>query len=153
MQRKAIVMNVRTSGLLKGVKPCVIFLKNNIGKIYNEGQSDFILTIKNNRYLNFQKLSFFLHRLKPKEDFTLDLNNFKEYSFVKHMYHNTLCIYDYKKRFIEIHYHKGIEDTFPTEDNMSRIIKILEEKGIKEINLDKGFDEDEESNTEGKGSN
>ena len=43
--------------------------------------------------------------------------------------------------------------TFPTEDNMSRIIKILEEKGIKEINLDKGFDADEESNTEGKGSN
>lgn len=153
MQRRRIVMDLRTSGLLKGVKPCVIYLKNNLGKIYNEGQADFVLTIKNNRFLNFQKLSFFLHRLKPKDDFTLDLNNFKEYSFFQHMYYNTLCIYDNHKRFIEIHYNKGVSDTYPTEDNMSRIIKILEEKGIKEIKLDEGTDDDEEFDTEGKGSN
>ena len=37
---------------------------------------------------------------------------------------------------MEVCYNKGIPDTAPTEININRIIKVLEEKGIKQINLD-----------------
>ncbi len=149
MQRRRIIMELRNSGKLKGVKPCMIYLKNNMGKIYNEGHADFVMSIKDNT-LYFQKLSSFLRQLKPKEDFSLDLRRFKEYAFFQHSFYNVLCLYDKDKRYIEINYNKGIADTFPTEDNVNRIIKVLEEKGIREIDLEKDVISDEESNAKGK---
>ncbi len=152
MQRREIIMNLRANGKLKGVKPCMIFLKNNLGKIYNEGQADFVMSIKGD-ILYFQKITFFLKRLKPADDFTLNLNIIKEYAFFKKSFSNTLCLYDKDKRFIEINYNKGIPDTFPTEDNINRIIKILEQKGIKEIYKEEDENLNEESDTAGEKSN
>lgn len=152
MQRRRIIMELRNTGKLKGVKPCVIYLKRNMGNIYREGQADFVMT-KNKNVLHFQKLSLFLRKLRPKEDFTIDLRIIKEYAFITKPFNNTLCLYDRNNRYIEIHYNKGISDTFTTEDNISRIIKELEEMGIKEINIEKDVMGDEEPDTEGKGSN
>ena len=152
MQHRAIIMELRNTGKLKGVKPCVVYLKRNMGNIYREGQADFVMTINKNM-LNFQKLSFFLKKLKPNDDFSIDLRIIKEYTFVSRTFNNTLCLYDSNKRFIEIHYNKGIADTYITEDNVSRIIKVLEEMGIKEINIEKDVMGYEKPDTEGKGSN
>lgn len=151
MNRKQIIMDLRANGKLKGVKPCMVFLKNNLGQIYTEGQADFVMSIKGDT-LYFQKITLFLKRLKPKDDFSVNLNNFKEYAFFQKALSNTLCLYDDKKRFLEINYNKGIPDTYMTEDNISRIIKIIEEKGIKEIyNEEENIDE--KLDTKGEGTN
>lgn len=152
MQRKEIIMNIRSSGQLKGLKPCFVFLRQNIGKIYTGTQADFIMSLKNNT-LYFQKLSFLFRKLKPKDDFELNIKMFKEYAILKRTLENILCLYDHKKNFIEIHYHKGIADTYITEDNIARICKVLDDAGIKEIYKEEIEDTNEESNTEGKGTN
>ena len=152
MQRKEIIMNVRSSGYLKGLKPCYVFLRQNIGKIYNGTQADFIMSLKN-KVLYFQKISFFFKKLKPKDDFELNITKFKEYAIFEKTFENILCLYDRNNNFIEIHYHKGIPDTYITEDNISRMCKLFDEAGIKQIYKDEEVDVDEESDTEGKGSN
>lgn len=152
MRQKEILMNVRSSGHLKGLKPCYIFLKQNIGKIYNGTQSDFIMSLKG-KTLYFQKITLFFKKLKPKEDFELNLAMFKEYALFRRTISNVLCLYDKNKNFIEIHYHKGVPDTFITEDNIARICKVLDELGIKEIYKEAEDNANEESNTEGKGTN
>jgi len=152
MQRRRIIMELRNTGKLKGVKPCIVYLKRNMGKIYNEGQADFVMSM-NKTMLHFQKLSLFLRRLQPKEDFSIDLRIMEAYAFTVRSFNNTLTLFDRNKRFIEIHYHKGIADTFTTEDNIDRIIKVLEEMGIKQINFEKDVMGNEEPDTEGKGSN
>ena len=140
MQRREIIMALRNEGKLKGLKPCYIYLKQNLGKIYNDGQSDFVMSLKGD-ILYFQKLTIILHRLKPKYDFELNLKRFVTYSIVEHRLSNCLYLYDKQGYFIEICYHKGIPDTAPTEININRIIKVLEEKGIKKINI---YDDEEE---------
>ena len=70
-----------------------------------------------------------------------------EYTLIERSLYNVLCLYDNKKRYIEINYHKGIADTFPTEDNICRIIKSLEGRGIKKINLEKDVLNNEQSNS------
>lgn len=153
MQRKEIIMDIRTSGYLKGLKPCYVFLRQNIGKIYNGTQADFIMSLKN-KTLYFQKLSFFFKKLKPKDDFELNITKFKQYAIFNRTFENVLCLYDRNNNFIEIHYHKGIPDTYITEDNISRICKILDEEGIKQIyNNDEEDELDEGTDTEGKGTN
>lgn len=152
MQRRRILMELRGAGKIKGVKPCIVFLKRNMGKMYNQGTADFVMSV--NKYsLHFQKLSLFLRRLQPKDDFSIDLRIIKCYSFMVHSYNNTLTLYDANNRFLEINYHKGIADTFTTEDNINRIIKSLEEMGVKEINLAKDVIGNEEPDTEGEGTN
>lgn len=152
MQRRQIVMNLRTSGKLKGGKPCMVYFKSNLGKIYTEGRSDFVMSLSKD-VLHFQKITTFLRRLKPSEDLSFPISRFKEYTFFRSTFYNTLCLYDAEKKYLEIHYNVGIADTFPTEDNISRIIKVLEEKGIKEIDLEKDVMKDEKPNSQGEGTN
>ena len=57
MGRKETIMEMRVNRLLKGKKPCYVYLRQNNGQIYEGGQSDFIMTITDN-FLHFQKLSF-----------------------------------------------------------------------------------------------
>ena len=126
MQRKELVNTFRSQGKIKGGKPCVIYLKNNIGKIYNEGYGDFILSQKNND-LFFQKIGgFFVKKLVPKDDFKINISNLSEYALEQRVLENILCLYTKDKCFIEIHYNKGIPDTYQTEDNICRIIKITD---------------------------
>ena len=148
MQRRTIIMNLRNYGKLKGVKPCFISMKNNLGKIYTEGQADFVMSIKNDK-LYFQKLTFFLRRLKPADDFSLDIRTLRSYALFEKPYHNILYLYDVNKRFLEIHYFKGTPDMYPTEDNILRIIKVLEERGIKKWNPEEEIDEEDDTKRSG----
>ena len=131
MDRRNLVQTLRVNGELKGVKPCVIFLKRNNGNIYLNGMATFVMTMKNNK-LNFQRISTFFHDLKPKEDFEIDLTRFESYIHVERSYYNILCLFAKNRNFIEINYDKGTPDTYPTEDNIHRIIDELQKLGIKE---------------------
>lgn len=132
MGRKETIMEMRTSRLLKGRKPCFIYMKKNNGEIYTGGQSDFIMTITDN-YLHFQKLSFFLRKYQPEKDFKLDRKRIKTYTLTKlNVATNTLILYTVDKKFIQLFYNIGIADTYETENNIDSIIKLLEEQGVKE---------------------
>ncbi len=131
MDRRNIVQTLRINGLLKGVKPCVVFLKKNSGDIYLNGMATFVMSMKKDK-LYFQRLSTFFHDLKPKDDFELDLSRFESYIHVSRSYYNILCLYAKNRKFIEINYDKGTPDTFPTEENIGRIIEELNNLGIKE---------------------
>lgn len=142
MNRRELIKNLRTSGKLKASKPAVVFLKANYGKIYNGGYSNFIMTIKNSDVLYFQKLSLF-NTLKPKGDFSIELKDFVSYCLKEDTMANVLFLYNKDKNFIGICYHKGIPDTYQTEENINRMIKIFDEKGLKKINI---LTEEEEEN-------
>ena len=150
MDRKQIIMDLRLSGKLKGVKPAYGYIRPNMGKIYNQGQSDFIMSMKDGR-LYFQKLSFFFHKLKPEGDVDFNLHRFVEYAHICKKICNILYLYDKDGRFLEIFYNKGLPDTIPTQDNILRMVKEFEKMGIKEKRFEdeEGFDDStEESNQE-----
>ncbi len=152
MDRKGILLDLRNEGKLKGLKPCFINLRPNIGKIYNGGSGTFIMTIRDN-ILYFQKLSFFLHRLQPSDDFTVNAKRFTEYKIDRRTALAVLYLYDSEGRFLQIIYQIGTRESFATEDNISRIIKELETTiGLKEAGDNNGeekpHNEGEESNKE-----
>lgn len=149
MNRREILLDLRNRGKLKGLKPCFVSLRPNIGKIFNGVAGRFIMTIRDNT-LYFQKLSFFLHRLIPGDDFSVNVNRFVEYKIDKKMTIAILYLYDKDNYFLPIVYEIGTKETYPTEDNISRILKELESKiGLKLA----GDDYEEGNDTEGKGSN
>lgn len=139
MNRKEILMQYRNTKRIKGIKPAYVFLKRNIGKIYNGTSAKFILSIRDNKLI-FQKLSFF-NNLKPNLDFEINLLKFKEYVYCKmNQYTCSLILYDKNGKFIEIFYNCGLPDTYLSEDNMARIIKDIEHLGIKEVKNDEKSD-------------
>ena len=48
MTRRDILLELRQNGKLKGLKPCFVFFRRNLGKIHNEGRGEFIMSFKNN---------------------------------------------------------------------------------------------------------
>ena len=130
MDRRAYLLNMRKAGLLKGQKPCFITLKINMGKIYNDGTADFIMSYRDG-ILYFQRMSFFFKSLKPKLDFELHAQRFVEYKFINRNFMNTLCLYDKDGCYLEIHYQKGTLQTASTEDNIQRIVDILKQNGLR----------------------
>lgn len=133
MNRKEIILYYRTNRLLKGHKPAIIYLKQNIGKIYDGGQADFILSVRENE-LVFQRLSFFTKKLLPAKDFTLGIARLKSYNLREvNLVTNCLTLYTVEKFFIEIYYNTKTADTYETERNIQDIIKLLEDKNIKEM--------------------
>ncbi len=135
MNRTQIVQNLRVSGRLKGKKPAVVFLKKNLGQIYTKGMAYFVMTEKNGM-LNFQRLTAFTKSLKPEEDFSINLKDYKNYLFAKRNFYNILCLYNSKRQFIEINFDKGIPDTYQSEDNIAALIEMMEKMGIKELKID-----------------
>ena len=108
------------------------------------------MTLRENTFY-FQKLSFFLHRLVPNEDFSVNVKRFIEYKINKKTAIAVLYFYDKEGRFLPVMYQIGTPNTFSTEENISRILKELEEKyGLKMEDEDYGK---EEPDTEGEGSN
>ena len=43
MEKRELLLALRREGKLKGHKPCFVYLKHNLGKIYNEGSAKFII--------------------------------------------------------------------------------------------------------------
>ncbi|MCM1130698.1 MAG: hypothetical protein NC310_05490 [Roseburia sp.] len=135
MNRKQIIMQYRISGMLKGHRPSVIFLKQNAGKIYTQGTADFLMTIgKENLY--FQRLSLFTKKLLPEKDFSLRLERIKSYN-VRLVNSVVKCftLYTFERYYLEIFFYVGTTDTYETETNIAGIIKMLEYRGIKEISI------------------
>lgn len=149
MDRKRILLDLRNEGKLKGLKPCFVSIKINNGKIYNGGGGTFIMTLKDGTFY-FQKLSFFIHRLIPNEDFSVNAKRFYEYKLEKRTGFSIWYLYDKDGRYLPVIYQTGTPETFSTEDNVSRMIKELGEKyGLK---LEDGSYGKEDSLTEGEGS-
>lgn len=135
MNRKQIVMDMRTGGFLKGHRPAVVFLKKNIGKIYLEGTADFVLSMTEKR-LHFQRLSFFTKKCLPKKDFSILKSEIKSYQHRKvNIAVECLTLYTQDRRFIEIYYYVGIVDTIETEENMKSILQNLIQNGVKESHI------------------
>lgn len=135
MKRKEIILFFRTNRLLKGHKPAVVYLKQNRGNIYNEGQADFIFSISKDR-LHFQRLSFFTKRPLPEKDFSFERENIKSMNVREvNVVTNCLTIYTFKRNFIEIYYNTKSPDTYETEDHIASIVKLLKEQGVKESKL------------------
>lgn len=135
MNRKQIVMEYRTSGMLKGHRPSVIYLKQNNGNIYTKGTADFIMSI-GKEYLYFQRLSMFTKRLLPNKDFSIHLPRIKSYHIrIQNPVVKCLTLYTFEKFYIEIYYYIKTADTYETETNITYIIKMLEERGVTEISL------------------
>lgn len=132
LNRKQIILYYKTNRLIKGHKAVIISLKKNIGKIYLDGQADFIMSLgKENLY--FQRLSFFSKNLIPSKDFTLSLNRIKSYHLKKiNMAFSCLTFYTFEKYFIQIYFCTGTPDTYDGEMNIKGIIKALTELGVKE---------------------
>lgn len=121
---------------MKGHKAAIVSLKRNIGKIYLEGQADFIMSLGKD-HLYFQRLSFFSKKLLPDKDFDLALNRIKTYHLKKiNIACNSLTLYTFEKFFIEIFYCTGTADTYEGELNIKGIIKALTELGVKEHNYE-----------------
>ena len=148
MDRKAILLNLRQNGKLKGLKPCFVHLRNNIGKIYNGGNGQFIMTLRDTT-LYFQKITFLFHRLAPKDDFSVNVKRFIEYRIDRKTGYAILNFYDNEGRFIPIFFQTGTKETFSTEENISRIIKELSALGIKE----EVITNEEGNDSEGEGAN
>ena len=146
MNRKDFLLGLRQEGKLKGKKPCFVTLKLNRGKIYNEGTANFVMSYKDGIFY-FQRLSFF-GNLKPKLDFQVNAKRFNKYAVLTKSFMKTIILYDKAGFFLDIHFQTGTKETFSTEDNIFRIIKHLEEKGLKQIVEE---DYEEEPDTEGEG--
>lgn len=145
MDKKAMLLEMRQLGTLKGKKPAFVTLKLNCGKIYNEGTADFVMSFKDN-ILYFQRLSTFFKVLQPKKDFQLNVKRFCEYDFKRSKYYATLSLFDKQGFFIEIHYQTGTKDTYTTEDSIARLIKDFEAMGIvktKGVQMPDESDDDE----------
>ena len=132
MIRKEIIMDMRVNRLLKGKKPCFISMKKNNGEIYTGGQSDFIMSITD-KYIHFQKLSFFLRKYQPKHDLKIERKMIKTYSlFEINVALSSLVLYTTDRKYVQIFFNKGISDTVETVENIDGIIKLLIEQGVKE---------------------
>ena len=147
MDRKGIVMNLRQEGKLKGVKPCIVYLRQNLGRIFGGPYGHFVMSYKNDR-MYFQRLSKFIHRPKPKDDFDISSRMFVEYFVLNKRGGYILYLYDSEGRYMEILFPTGTPDTLPYADNVFRMIREMEEKqDLKKTDFKK---REEEINNESK---
>ena len=151
MDRQAYLLEMRKNHTLKGRKPCFVVLRYNLGKIYNDGYAKFILSFKDG-ILYFQKMSRFLNKLKPKDDFSLSATRFIEYRVEDKTFFKILYLYDSTGRYLEVCFQSGTKETSSTETNIQRIIDEMCESYKLEPFKEEEFNE-EGTDSEGEGSN
>lgn len=143
MEKRELLLALRREGKLKGHKPCFVYLKPNLGKIYNEGSAKFIMSLKDDK-LYFQRLTLF-NGLRESDDFSLNAKRFKEYNLIDKTISMTLILYDINGLFIEINYKARRKDSFTTEDNIVRILDELKKNfNLKEAKYDGATEETNE---------
>src|SRR5574344_451766 len=104
MNRKEIVLEMRSTGKLIGTRPAVVSVFKNYGLINNKG-GYFVLSIKKDEGLMFQSLSKFLKIYNPKKNFYVDVKDIK--SFVlreQSKYLMMLYLYFNDKKFLPLYY-------------------------------------------------
>ena len=131
MDRRQILLDLRNKGKLKGLKPAFVLMKQDLGGIYTGGTGDYIMSYRNG-ILYFQRLSFFFHVLKPKEDLQYKMGMFTEYYIETKNTMKIMYLYRRDGKFLKIHYLYGTKETYASEDNIARILKELEALGIKQ---------------------
>ncbi len=129
MDRKGIIMTMRQEGKLKGVKPSIVVLRQNLGRVFGGPYGHFVMSYKNYR-LYFQRLSPFLKKLKKEDDFDIPIRMFNEYFILNKRGGYILYLYDPEGRYMEILFPTGTTDTLPFADNVFRLVKELEEEKI-----------------------
>ncbi len=141
MEKREILLTLRREGKLKGHKPCFVYLKHNLGKIYNDGNAKFIMSLKDDK-LYFQRLTLF-NNIKESDDFSLNCKRFKEYLLVDKTISMTLILFDINGLFIEINYKSRRKDSGTTEDNIMRILDELKKScNLKEAKSNDGYEEE-----------
>lgn len=135
VNRKQIILEYRTKGLIKGHRPAIVYMKRNIGKIYLEGQADFIFSIGKEN-LHFQKLTLFLKKLKPVQDLSVPIQEVTSFHHrTLNLVTNCLTLYTKDKHFLEVYYNTKTADTYASEQNIVKIIEMLKEKGKTEVKI------------------
>lgn len=145
MNRKEIVLEMRSTGKLIGTRPAVVSVFKNYGLIHNKG-GYFVLSIKKDEGLMFQSLSKFLKIYNPKKNFYVDVKDIK--SFVlreQSKYLMMLYLYFNDKKFLPLYYPTGGASTYETEVNVQYIVKFLKSKHITDSSK---LDFEEETNGE-----
>ncbi|MCR4898416.1 MAG: hypothetical protein K5892_04225 [Acholeplasmatales bacterium] len=129
MDRRHIIMTMRQEGTLKGMKPCIVYIRQNLGKIYGGPFGNFVMSYKEGR-LYFQRLSSFLKRLKTEDDFSFPISMFREYYTINKKTGYILYLYDKETRYLEVLFPTGTRDTLPYADNVFRMLDELVNEGI-----------------------
>lgn len=153
MDRRNIIMTMRQDGTLKGMKPCIVYLRQNLGKIYGGPFGNFVMSYKEGR-LYFQRLSTFFHALKKEDDFSFPINMFNQFYTINKRHGYYLYLHDKDGRYMEILFPTGTRDTLPYADNVFRMLDELVGEGILEDVTIKGEDDDgKEPDKKGTGTN
>ncbi len=142
MNKKAFLLEMRQTGKLKGLKPCYISLKFNSGKIYNGGNANFIMSLRNGT-LYFQKYSKLFSKLQPSGDFSVNAKRFKDYTVIDNKLFKILSLKDSEGFSLEIYYNIYGDNTLSTIENIDRIVSEL--KDLYGLKLLKEDDKNEQS--------
>ena len=144
MDKQQFIQELRSNRIIKGNRPAFVYLRKKVGNIYKGKTANFILSIRGNE-LFLQRVTFF-KGLRPKEDITLNLNDFVNFRFISYnMFFSSLCLYNKDRNYYEINYDTNRSDSYQTEVNMNDIVKRIKEAGLDELVYD-SEEENEESN-------
>lgn len=142
MTRQELLLSMRKSHTLKGLKPAFVTLRMNAGKIYSGPFGNFILSLRDN-ILYFQKISTFLRRLQKKYDFEINAKRFNRFQIINKNYFKVLYLYDSEGCYLEITYMYGNREFASTEENIYRITEELKKTiDLKEVDFNEGFEEE-----------
>jgi len=133
MNRRSFLLEMRKSGQLKGDKPCFVVLKY---KDENRNyRGEYILSQRyDNLYL--QKINRLFEMLRPKDDFSVSIHSFIGFKIESNNSRNSFILYKENGELLKMDYMVGLKETFSTEENIERIVKVLTEKGLKRIEDD-----------------
>lgn len=133
LDRRSILLEMRKSSQLKGVKPCFVLVKYKTEERTYSGE--YILSM-NKTVLYFQKISKFFSLLHPKDDFQMDITKYCAYKFLHLRGRSNFTLYKEDGETFSIDYMTGTRETFATEDNMVRIAKELKALGLQDMEDD-----------------
>ena len=130
MDRRSILLEMRKSGQLKGVKPCFVMVKH---KMNNQAYSgEYILSIKD-QTIFFQKISKIFHLLHPSDDFSINVKDYVAYKFLHQVGKSSFTLFQKDGKTIKVDYMTGTREAFSTMDNMERIAKELKALGLQDM--------------------
>ncbi|MCR5786744.1 MAG: hypothetical protein K6G28_03515 [Acholeplasmatales bacterium] len=125
-------MNLRVEHALKGKYPVVIFTMPNNGGVSRRGKKYYIMTFRQSENdLYFHALTRFTHKYNPKDDFSLRIDKFKQYTleFLK-IGGAKASLISYKNDYFPFGFFTGTYDTKEGENNLDYILSELKNRGI-----------------------
>lgn len=146
MNRKNIIQNFRTNGLLKGRRPAVVNIFKNYGGYKNEG-GYFVLTIKDDNTLSFQAFTRFLHNIDVNRDFLIKPEEITSFAIsYTNKYMGCFAIYLTQRRFIPCYFAANTMDAYESVTGIKYIASKLEDCGKKDLSNNPLEEEEEPKN-------